>query len=41
MKKSYDSPEFDYVQIKIATTLCASAENVVSDIFEEDDGDDL
>ena len=41
LKKSYISPEFEYVKIQLETVICASAETVVDDIIEYDDDDDV
>ena len=42
MKKSYISPEFEYVKLKLETVICTSfnAETPIDDIIEYDDGDD-
>ncbi len=41
MKKSYISPEFDYVSILFDTAICYSAETPIDDIIEDDDDDDV
>lgn len=41
LKKSYISPEFDFIRIQLEDTICASAETPFDDIIEDDNDDDV
>ena len=41
MKKSYISPEFDYIRMHLNDVICASAETPFDDIIEDDGDDDV
>lgn len=38
LKKSYITPEIDYVKIDVETVVCTSAETPIDDIIEHEDG---
>ena len=41
MKKKYFSPEFELERVLINDIICASGENPISDVHENEESDDV